>query len=68
VRYFFHIVHSITTYKDADGRRFASNEHAKAHGTLLARELAGDGGWEGWSLHVHDESGNEIARLPIMPP
>jgi hypothetical protein len=39
VRYFFH-VSDHTTYKDEVGRSFSNVEIAKAHATVIARELA----------------------------
>jgi hypothetical protein len=40
-------------------------QDAKADAAAVASELAGDDDWDGYSVMVNDEHGNEIARTPI---
>ena len=52
--------------KDPIGQQFSDPERAKAHATRIAREIAQDDDWDGYSVVVVDEHGNEIARVPIQ--
>ena len=69
-RYFFHVSNSPTftdkAGKDPIGQQFPDPEHTKAHATRIAREIAQDDDWDGYSVVVVDEHGNEIARVPIQ--
>ena len=40
MRYFFHVMSDHTAYKDGVGRSFSHVEIARAHATVIARELA----------------------------
>ena len=65
VRYFFHVSNH-TTYKDEVGRSFSNVEIAKAHATVIARELAIEAEhYVGFSVSVTDEHEHEVARVPI---
>jgi hypothetical protein len=46
---------------------FSAVEEARAHASVVAGELAQDTGWEGFSVLIADENGNEVARLPVVP-
>jgi Domain of unknown function (DUF6894) len=65
VRYFFHVKGDSSAYADDDGRPFASPEGARLHAAVIAGELAAEEDWNGFSVHVLDEQGTEIARVPI---
>jgi uncharacterized protein DUF6894 len=69
-RYFFHVsnCHTFTDEagKDPIGQQFSNPENAEAHATRIAREIAQDDDWDGYSVVVVDEHGNEIARVPIQ--
>ena len=67
VRYFFHILRNDSIFKDEVGQIFSAVEDAKAQALVVARELAQDTGWEGFAVLIEDETGTEIARLPIVP-
>jgi hypothetical protein len=67
MRYFFHILRNDSIFKDEAGQIFSGVEGAKAHASVIARELAEDTGWEGFSVLIVDEIGTEVARLPIVP-
>jgi hypothetical protein len=63
-RYYFHICNG-RTYADDDGTRFSTPDRARAHASVIAAELATDGGWTGYTVLLHDKQRNEIARFPI---
>jgi hypothetical protein len=65
VRYFVHIASGGRVFRDEAGRNFSAVDDVLVHAAVVARELADDAGWEGFSVLVLDESGNQIARLPI---
>ncbi|WP_439363445.1 DUF6894 family protein [Bradyrhizobium sp. DASA03005] len=64
-RFFFHIENG-TNYPDQSGGVFLSPLHAAERGLTIARELARDGGWSGYSVVVTDERGRTITRIPIV--
>ena len=67
VRYFFHVMSDHTAYRDEVGRSFSNVEIAKAHATVIARELAIEAeDYVGYSVCVTDDQGNEVARVPIF--
>ena len=47
------------------GAYFTAREDAEAHGSVIARELAEEGDWQGSWVSVTDDEGKQIARLPI---
>jgi hypothetical protein len=64
VRYFFHVMSDHTAYKDGVGRSFSHVEIARAHATVIARELRGRELC--WLFGcVTDDQGKEVARVPI---
>jgi len=67
VRYFFHVFRDDSIFKDEIGRSFSDVEDATAYAMVVASELTKDAGWEGFSVLIVDEIGNEVARLPIVP-
>ena len=68
MRYFFPAYRGDETYEDAEGTWFSTPEEAKAHGEIVAAELALDDVWQGGWLHVVNEQGQEIARVQVMRP
>ena len=65
VRYYFYVTNGERTFKDEDGRAFASSADAEAHAVIVATELAATEGWQGFSVVVENEEGHEVARVPI---
>jgi hypothetical protein len=63
-RYYFHVRNG-EIYSDNEGTCFSSNEEAIAYGSRVAHELSDEVGWRGYSIAVTDDSGGEIARLPV---
>jgi hypothetical protein len=63
--YFFHVTDGKRTFIDEVGRAFASPAAAEGHAAIIASELAGDRGWEGFSVVVEKKDGGEIVRVPI---
>ena len=68
MRYYFNIVNATSAYKDNSGKHFSSDQHATEHATMVAREYAWKGGWDGWSVQAVDEHGAETARVQISSP
>ncbi|KRQ14888.1 DUF6894 family protein [Bradyrhizobium manausense] len=62
--FFFHIENG-TNYPDECGSILLSPGHAAERGLTIARELARDGGWSGFSVVVTDDRGRTITRVPI---
>jgi hypothetical protein len=62
--YYFHIRNG-SQYPDETGSVFASPGEAIAHAAVLVGELANEGDWRGFSIHVVNQHGKEIARVPI---
>jgi hypothetical protein len=65
VRYHFLVTNEERTFKDEDGRVFASSAGAEAHAVIIAAELAADESWQGFSVVVENEEGQEVARVAI---
>jgi hypothetical protein len=63
-RFFFHIENG-AKYPDECGSVLLSPAHAAECGLTIARELAQDGGWSGFSVVVTDEWGRTITRVPV---
>lgn len=63
-RFFFHIQNGVN-YPDECGSVFLSPGQAAQRGLAIARELARDGDWSGFSVVVTDERGQTITRVPI---
>jgi hypothetical protein len=63
--YYFHIRNG-SQYPDENGSVFATPGEAIAHAAVLVGELAQEGDWGGFSIHVVNEHGKEIARAPIL--
>ena len=65
MRYFFHVLGDRCTYRDDHGEILPTVAAAKVHANVLAGEIAQDDDWTGYSVLVEDESGREIARVPV---
>ena len=64
-RFFFHTENGVN-YPDECGSILLSPHDAAERGLTIARELARDGDWSGFSVVVTDEWGRTIARVPIQ--
>ena len=64
-RYYFHITDGKErTFKDEVGKTFATPAAAEGHAVVIASELGGDQGWEGFSVVIEGKNG-EITRVSI---
>jgi hypothetical protein len=63
-RFYFHVDNG-RRYPDETGSVFSTRDDATAHAFVLARELAEDGGWLGFSILVTDGRGQELTRVAI---
>ncbi len=64
-RLYFHIVNG-TRYPDETGSVFSTIGDAVAHAFVLAQELAQDESWQGYSILVTNDRGQEITRVEIV--
>jgi hypothetical protein len=64
IRFYFHVDNG-SRYPDETGSVFSSSDDATAHAIVLAQELAQDGSWNGSSILVMDDRGQEIVRVQI---
>ena len=68
--YFFHL-RNHDTIEDVDGTELADTVAARAHADGVARELKFKNAdfhhqeWSNWSMHVHDDEGNELFNFPM---
>lgn len=67
MRYFFHLVKGASAYKDTRGLEFSDDERAIARAKKMARERAGDGLWNRWSLLVVDDPSRCPRDEPTVP-
>jgi hypothetical protein len=65
-RYYFHVTDGELTFGDEVGRTFATPAAAEGHAVIIATELASDEGWKGFSVVVTNQTGHEVARVPIL--
>jgi hypothetical protein len=63
-RFYFHIDNG-SRYPDETGSVFSTPDDAMAHAFVIAQELAQDEGWQGSSVLVTDDRGQEITRVRI---
>ena len=63
MRFFFHAIGNGHDHRDPDGEELTSSAEAIEHGKQVAHELRGS--FQGSAISVTDQSGNELARLPI---
>ena len=63
-RFYFHIVNG-SRYPDETGSVFSTSDDAVAHALVLAQELAQDESWDGCSILVTNDRGQEITRVRI---
>jgi hypothetical protein len=64
MRFYFHIDNG-SRYPDETGSVFFSADEAAAHGFTIARELAQDLSWHGYSVLVTDDRKQQITRVRI---
>jgi len=68
--YYFHL-RDQDTIQDVDGTELSDTDAARAHADVVARELKFkneeflDEGWSKWSMHVHDDKGQELFSFPM---
>jgi hypothetical protein len=68
--YYFHL-RDADTIKDVDGTELADTDAARSHADTVAVELKFkneeflDERWSRWSMHVHDEMGQELFSFPM---
>ena len=55
-------------YPDNQGVVLPSIEEAVAYGARVARELAAEDRWKSYTIVVADETGKEVAQIPIGNP
>jgi hypothetical protein len=66
-RFYFHVVGNTDTYKDQEGTVLSGSAVARLQAAIIAAELAQDGeNYRGWVVHVVNEDGDEVVRLPIV--
>ena len=63
-RYYFHVSNG-STFSDDNGGYFSTADKAVTYACTIARELAIDTSWLGFTILVQGEEGNEIARVRI---
>jgi hypothetical protein len=63
-RFYFHIDNG-NRYPDETGSVFSTPDEAAAHAFAIARELAQDASWHGYSVLVTDDQKQHITRVPI---
>lgn len=65
MRYFFHLESDRDIHIDPMGEDLADPGAAKAHAVAMARMLARDSAWEGWSVRVIDANNAEVLSVPV---
>jgi hypothetical protein len=63
-RFYFHIDNG-SRYPDETGSVFSTPDEAAAHAFAIARELAQDASWHGYSVFVTDDRKQQITRVRI---
>ncbi len=66
-RFYFHVDNG-SRYPDETGSLFPTPADAAEHAVAIAKELAQDASWHGFTVLVTDSHGQEIAGVPIEPP
>lgn len=66
MRYYFHLESETNVYLDHQGQEFAHYEDMMQYAIALARELAEEDRWLGWSVHVIDAHNAEAVCLPVL--
>lgn len=65
MRYFFHLESDANIHLDHRGRDFSDFPGVEAHAAALARGLADDEMWAGWSVRVIDAQNREVLCVRI---
>jgi hypothetical protein len=69
-RYHFHFVSDKRAFPDGDGIELPDLEAARVHARLSIRAVftgpAERYDWSGWRVSIRDESGSELASVPIL--
>jgi hypothetical protein len=63
-KFYFHVQNG-GHYPDKAGSVFSSQKEAIAHASVVAAELAQDGGWDSFVIFVTDEGGRVVAQVPV---
>jgi hypothetical protein len=67
-RYYFHVTDGRNAFQDEVGTLCSTPEDAAAYGNAIGSELATEAQhYNGFTVHVIDEDGYEVARVPIRP-
>jgi hypothetical protein len=64
-RFFFHVTNGIACIEDDDGDDCSSLEDAESLASRIAGDLSTERDYDGFTVVVTDEQGNEVARVPI---
>jgi len=65
MRYFFHLESGKDVHIDPMGEEMAGPASAKAHALAMARILARNAAWKGWSVRVIDSNNAEVTTVPV---
>jgi hypothetical protein len=66
-RYFFHVTNGSTAFADDLGTVCPDADDARARARVIGAELAREAQhYQGFTIQVTDERGNEIARIPVQ--
>ncbi|WP_072397132.1 hypothetical protein [Hyphomicrobium sp. CS1GBMeth3] len=66
MRYFFHLESETNVHIDHLGQEFAHYQDVTHHAFAMARELAEEDRWLGWSVRVIDARNREVICVPIL--
>ena len=66
MRYYFHLESESTIQLDHCGREFDWCQDAMEYAAALARDLAGEDKWQGFTVRVIDECNTEILCVPVV--
>jgi|JRYL01.1.fsa_nt_gb hypothetical protein len=66
MRYYFHLESETNIHIDHLGQEFAQERDVMEHAFEMARRLAEEDRWLGWSLRVIDARNTEVICVPIL--
>lgn len=66
MRYYFHLESETNIHIDHLGRDIADLRGVETHATQLARELANEDRWLGWTVRVIDAHNREVLSVQIL--
>lgn len=65
MRYYFHLECDPNYCLDARGEIFALESDAVDHAHAIARDLACDNSWAGWSVRIVGPNNSDVAIVPV---